>query len=124
MRVLVSGASGFVGGHLLEHLAECGDSVAGLSSTGRWPEALRQLEDRATLQALDLVSTPEAEFVAVIQEVEPDAIIHLAAQANPQRSMADPRRDLGVEPRGHAEPAGIGEGVGPEASGVAGGLGG
>ncbi len=91
MRVLVSGASGFVGGHLLEHLAEKGDQIAGLSGSGRWPESLRHLQDVASLEPLDLVSTPEADFVALIRRVEPDAIIHLAAQANPQRSLADPR---------------------------------
>lgn len=91
MRVLVSGASGFVGGHLVEHLADRGDRVFGLSSTGRWPEPLGNLANLAELRALDLVSTPEPAFEAVIQEIRPDAIVHLAAQANPQKSFADPR---------------------------------
>ncbi len=39
MRALVTGVSGFVGGHLAEHLIESGDLVVGLSASGRWPEA-------------------------------------------------------------------------------------
>jgi GDP-4-dehydro-6-deoxy-D-mannose reductase len=91
MRVLVTGASGFVGGHLLEHLVEQGDEPLGLSSSGRWPESLRHLQDRVGLRALDLVSVPEPEFVGVIQSARPDAVVHLAAQANPQKSLGDPR---------------------------------
>ena len=43
MRTLVTGISGFVGGHLAEHLLASGDAVVGLSSSGRWPEALAHL---------------------------------------------------------------------------------
>ena len=37
MRALVTGVSGFVGGHLAEHLVAQGDLVVGLSASGRWP---------------------------------------------------------------------------------------
>ena len=38
MRVLITGVTGFVGGHLAEHLMASGDLVVGLSSSGRWPQ--------------------------------------------------------------------------------------
>jgi GDP-4-dehydro-6-deoxy-D-mannose reductase len=91
MRVLVTGASGFVGGHLIEHLLERGDAVEGLSHSGRWPESLRHLGGRVPLRPLDLAGVPEAEFAGMIREARPEAIVHLAAQANPQKSVADPR---------------------------------
>ena len=34
MRVLITGVTGFVGGHLAEHLLASGDEVVGLSQLG------------------------------------------------------------------------------------------
>ena len=91
MRALVTGISGFVGGHLAEHLLASGDSVAGLSNSGRWPESLAHLGDRAPIEACDLAAIPLDEMTAWIARGRPEAIYHLAAQANPQASVADPR---------------------------------
>ena len=92
MRALVTGISGFVGGHLAEHLLESGDAVVGLSTSGRWPEGLAHLaasgpdRARATWPAID-----QGEMTDLIARKQPEAIYHLAAQANPQASVADPR---------------------------------
>ena len=92
MRALVTGISGFVGGHLAEHLLESGDSVAGLSNSGRWPEGLAHLAGRVEIGPLDLASpSAEADLIALVGRERPEAIYHLAAQANPQASVADPR---------------------------------
>ncbi|MCS7272245.1 MAG: NAD-dependent epimerase/dehydratase family protein, partial [Gemmataceae bacterium] len=40
MRILVTGATGFVGGHLLERLAGEQHQLYGLSRRGRWPSEL------------------------------------------------------------------------------------
>src|SRR5437899_1528338 len=42
MRALVTGVSGFVGGHLAEHLVAEGDQVVGISAMGRWPAEVTQ----------------------------------------------------------------------------------
>src|SRR4051794_36295858 len=91
MRVLVTGVSGFVGGHLAEHLIEAGDLVVGLSTSGRWPEGLGHLARQVRIERCDLVGVDEAELAALIGRKQPEVIYHLAAQANPQASMSDPR---------------------------------
>jgi GDP-4-dehydro-6-deoxy-D-mannose reductase len=91
MRVLVTGVSGFVGGHLSEHLLEAGDVIVGLSATGRWPAELAHLGRQVRLEACDLADVAEEELAGLIGRKQPEAIYHLAAQANPQASMADPR---------------------------------
>lgn len=62
MRILVTGAGGFVGHHLMPRLAAAGHDAVGRD---------REMD----------VTDPEA-VDAVIQEVAPEAVIHLAAQAS------------------------------------------
>lgn len=91
MRALVTGASGFVGGHLCEHLVAQGDLVVGLSASGRWPEALAHLDRVVRLERGDLADVEEAEFADWLRRKQPEVIYHLAAQSNPSASVADPR---------------------------------
>jgi GDP-4-dehydro-6-deoxy-D-mannose reductase len=91
MRVLVTGATGFVGGHLLEHLLECGDQVVGLSASGAWPAGLGHLAQRARLERMDLADATGDELIELLGRKHPEAIYHLAAQSNPQKSVDDPR---------------------------------
>ena len=91
MRVLVTGVSGFVGGHLAEHLIESGDVVVGLSMSGRWPSGLSHLSRTVRVEPCDLANVSHAELTDLIARKAPEAIYHLAAQANPQASLADPR---------------------------------
>jgi GDP-4-dehydro-6-deoxy-D-mannose reductase len=91
MRALVTGISGFVGGHLAEHLMAAGDSVVGLSGSGRWPESLAHLAGSVRIEACDLAKIAQDEMTALIARERPEVLYHLAAQANPQASVADPR---------------------------------
>src|SRR5512135_3858062 len=91
MRVLVTGVSGFVGGHLAEHLIESGDLVVGLSASGRWPAELAHLARQVRIERCDLAAIEEADLADLIGRKQPEVIYHLAAQANPQASIADPR---------------------------------
>ncbi len=91
MRALVTGVSGFVGGHLCEHLVDRGDPVVGLSATGRWPADLAHLAPGVRIERLDLVTAGEDELAGLINREQPEVIYHLAAQSNPQQSVADPR---------------------------------
>jgi GDP-4-dehydro-6-deoxy-D-mannose reductase len=91
MRALVTGVSGFVGGHLAEHLVAEGDLVVGLSASGRWPGELAHLAKTVRIEPFDLVEKDEDELAEQIRRKQPEVIYHLAAQSNPQGSMTDPR---------------------------------
>ncbi len=91
MRVLVTGASGFVGGHLCEHLLAEGDEVVGISMGGAWPSGLAHLSGSVRLDRMDLATVGESELSEFLARERPEVIYHLAAQSNPQQSVADPR---------------------------------
>lgn len=70
MRVFVTGAAGFVGGHLLPRLRDAGAEVT------------------ATDREVDV--TDAASLGAALHAARPDGLIHLAAQSSVQASIADP----------------------------------
>ncbi len=91
MRILITGITGFVGGHLVEHLAEMGGhTLAGVSRRSEWPTALAHLAPHAKLVAADLRDAARLE--TVIREFGPDWVFHLAGYANTGGSFRDPER--------------------------------
>jgi GDP-4-dehydro-6-deoxy-D-mannose reductase len=88
MRILVTGITGFAGGHLAETLlAGTGVEIHGLNRSGRWPEEWRHLASRARLWACDL-STATG-LPALLAEIQPDQVYHLAAYAHAGKSIDD-----------------------------------
>jgi GDP-4-dehydro-6-deoxy-D-mannose reductase len=86
MRVLITGASGFVGGWLAAACTRRGDQVLGLSRGGTLDGAAGRRV------ALDLADAPG--LTALLAEYQPAAIFHLAALSHVGRSWQDPARTL------------------------------
>lgn len=88
MRTLVTGATGFVGGHLVERLLAAGDEVHGLARRAAWPAELAHLAAHVPLHAADLAD--QDRILGVLRDVRPDRVAHLAAFADAGASFRDP----------------------------------
>lgn len=90
-KVLVTGGAGFIGSHIVARFAGAGTSVTVLDdlSTGR----SEHVPPGVRLHVLDVGSDAAAELIA---EGSFDVIVHLAAQMDVRKSVADPRHDATV----------------------------
>ncbi|MDB4775563.1 MAG: NAD-dependent epimerase/dehydratase family protein [Phycisphaera sp. TMED9] len=95
MKILVTGAAGFIGHHVTAALLARGDDVLGVDSLNHYYDpalksgrlARLQAHDRFTFEKMDL-SDPSA--VAALQDRGIDRIVHLAAQAGVRHSIEAP----------------------------------
>ena len=87
MRILITGTTGFVGGHLVESLVPRGDALFGLCRRGAWPAVLAHLAGKVELFPGELTDGSRVE--AVLNSARPDWLIHLAGYANPGRSFLE-----------------------------------
>jgi GDP-4-dehydro-6-deoxy-D-mannose reductase len=89
MRILVTGITGFAGGHLAEALLAVGGAdVIGTVRRPEWPREWRHLAGRVRLVPCDLCD--RARLLAVLREVEPGQIYHLAGYAHTGLSFREP----------------------------------
>jgi GDP-4-dehydro-6-deoxy-D-mannose reductase len=89
MRILVTGMTGFAGGHLTEALlAKGGAELIGLSRNGKWPGEWRHLASQTTLRACDLAD--RARLEELLRQIQPEQIFHLAGYAHVGRSFQEP----------------------------------
>ena len=92
MRALVTGVSGFIGGHLARELEAHGWEVWGTTQAGQCSvDGVHCLE-------LDLLD--ESSVRAAIDESAPDAIVHLAGLSHVGRSWGAPAEYFGVNVAG------------------------
>jgi GDP-4-dehydro-6-deoxy-D-mannose reductase len=89
MKVLITGITGFVGGHLVEALrAEGGHALVGVGRADAWPRPLAHLDGAAELHAVELTDGGRVE--AIVRAARPDWVFHLAGYANTGRSFREP----------------------------------
>jgi UDP-glucose 4-epimerase len=92
MRILVTGAAGFIGSHIVDELRICGDEVVvldDLSSGSR-----DNLPDDVPLYHIDI---RDRDGVAcVFDEVRPELVSHQAAQMSVSRIVREPVFDAEV----------------------------
>jgi len=91
MHVLVTGGAGFIGAHSGRALLEAGHRVTALDDLSHGKrEAVPRGADFLELD----VRSPQ--LVAELERLRPDAVLHLAAQMDVRRSVADPMHDASV----------------------------
>lgn len=97
MKILVTGAAGFIGFHTSKKLLDRGDKVVGIDNLNDYydvtlkQDRLKQLTDRSNFefQKLDLADRDGIE--ALFQTHQFDRVINLAAQAGVRYSIENPR---------------------------------
>jgi UDP-glucose 4-epimerase len=95
-RAIVTGGAGFIGSHVVDALLGDGYEVTVVDdlSSGE----ARRVAAAAELRELDIVEFDR--LLALVEEVKPDAIFHLAAQASVVASVENPGRDCEVNVKG------------------------
>ena len=106
MKVLVTGAAGFIGMHCIERLLARGDQVVGIDNLNDYYDValkesrLSRIADHAAFR-FHRVSIEDKEAMAgIFAEEKPDRVIHLAAQAGVRYSLENPHAYIGANLQG------------------------
>ncbi|HEX4467366.1 MAG TPA: NAD-dependent epimerase/dehydratase family protein [Solirubrobacteraceae bacterium] len=95
-RAIVTGGAGFIGSHVVDSLLGDGYEVTVVDDLSAGDAS--RVPAEADLHELDIVEFDR--LCALIEELKPDAIFHLAAQASVVASVANPGRDCEVNVMG------------------------
>ena len=96
MRVLVTGAAGFIGFHAANALLARGDEVVGLDNLSAYYDVtlkearLKNLASQRNFHFIKADLKDRAAVEAVFREHQPQRVVHLAAQAGVRHSLTHP----------------------------------
>ncbi len=98
VKVLVTGANGFMGSHLMEYLLGKGDvSVFGLvRSRSDDQEKIQHLTENPNLKLLECDLTDTQTVTSAMENIVPDYIFHLAAQSFVPVSWSNPQQTIHI----------------------------
>lgn len=86
--VLVTGAAGFLGRHIVREFVQAGDRVVGVDVAAAENSGLGPNVEYVRLPL------PSPSFGELLQRVRPDALIHCAGRASVANSLTDPAADF------------------------------
>lgn len=100
MKVLVTGAAGFIGYHLSKRLIDSGIEVSGIDNLNAYYDVdlkkarLGMLEDKSAFRFGLVDMTDKDGLAKFISELRPDAVVNLAAQPGVRYSITNPEVSL------------------------------
>lgn len=96
MRILVTGAAGFIGFYVARRLLERGDHVIGWDNLNNYYDVslkearLKRLNDYDKFKFLKIELAHQDQVAAAFKEIGPERVVHLAAQAGVRYSLKNP----------------------------------
>jgi len=95
-KCLITGCGGFIGSYLAEYLLQRDAAVYGIVHHDT--KNLDHIKDKVTLFSCDIKDKDRVE--AIVTEVKPDAIFHLAAQSRVEPSQPNPEKTFSINTLG------------------------
>ncbi len=96
MKILVTGAAGFIGSHVAHRLLARGDEVVGIDNLNDYYDVslkqarLKRLQDQENFRFIKADISETAGIERIFQEIESRRVVHLAAQAGVRYSNQNP----------------------------------